>query len=428
DTVKTVSGGGFGATVSSTRWNRYGTFSAKFKSGATGPGIVTAMMLSNPNFGEEITLEVTGRDPKTVITDFYRQSAEDRRSGSTGSSSSSSSWLPSMIGLKTRTRKLKNMILPGDGSHNKKKDKVTASEGQHGGERLDNESDHNNADDNNDYDDNSLEQSHALKRSVIEHELVYKIEWTPDQIRWYVDGNLLRTLTSKALLRERGYGLPSHPMLLQFTIWDAGYDDETRHWAGGATDYGENGDKEYETAIDWIDIACHDAKEAKRNPWPGKEAQARLDQVAKEEKEQREAEEKKAKRAEADEKKEAKRREEEEKKLRKKAGKAGTAVTDQSGSWLFFGRGKHQGDGNDTDSTRGKDTRKTRGSSAGSGWIDRFLDAVFKVFMRWTVTLMVLVGSASYFTQPGSVYARRTYQAPEVSAPAFKAKPTHLMD
>ncbi|KAF9084756.1 hypothetical protein BGX27_003714, partial [Mortierella sp. AM989] len=39
DSVRTQSGGGFGATVSSTRWNKYGSFSTKLKSGSTGPGI-----------------------------------------------------------------------------------------------------------------------------------------------------------------------------------------------------------------------------------------------------------------------------------------------------------------------------------------------------------------------------------------------------
>ncbi|ORZ15993.1 hypothetical protein BCR41DRAFT_58329 [Lobosporangium transversale] len=127
DAVKTQSGGGFGATVSSTRWNRYGTFAAKFKSGATGPGIVTAMMLSNPILGEEITIEVTGRDPKTVITDFYRHSAQRSHP-----SSSSSSWLPSfksvtpsLDGLRIRTRRFKDMILPGGGTKTRKNKALT---------------------------------------------------------------------------------------------------------------------------------------------------------------------------------------------------------------------------------------------------------------------------------------------------------------
>ncbi|KAF9121128.1 hypothetical protein BGW39_010833 [Mortierella sp. 14UC] len=75
DKVKVKSGGGFGATVSSTRWNRYGTFAAQLRTGSTGPGIVTAFILSNPALGEEISFQVTGRDPYTVLTEYYKHPA-----------------------------------------------------------------------------------------------------------------------------------------------------------------------------------------------------------------------------------------------------------------------------------------------------------------------------------------------------------------
>ncbi|KAI7816320.1 hypothetical protein BC939DRAFT_508398, partial [Gamsiella multidivaricata] len=162
DTVKTQSGGGFGATISSTRWNLYGSFSAKLKSGATGPGIVTAMMLSNPMRGEEITIEVTGRDPHTVVTDFYSHSARDSHSSKgTGSwlpSLNLKSVVPSMDGLRVRTRKLKAMILP---KTQEKKNKEHDQDEDEKEEEVE--------------EDNSLEESHALKRSAVDHDLVYKI-------------------------------------------------------------------------------------------------------------------------------------------------------------------------------------------------------------------------------------------------------------
>ncbi|KAF9353805.1 hypothetical protein BGX26_008418 [Mortierella sp. AD094] len=52
---------------------KYGSFSSKLKSGSTGPGIVTAFLLSNPALGEQISFELTGKNPKKVITNYHRR-------------------------------------------------------------------------------------------------------------------------------------------------------------------------------------------------------------------------------------------------------------------------------------------------------------------------------------------------------------------
>ncbi|KAF9957636.1 hypothetical protein BGZ65_001946 [Modicella reniformis] len=368
DMVQTQSGGGFGATISSTRWNRYGIFAAKFKSGAHGPGIVTAMMLSNPILGEEITFEVSSRDPKTVITDFYRHSVHDAQppsapgSGTVAwlSSSLRSALVPSVSidGIRTRTRKLKNLILhkndnkDEDAKSNKETEDVNAD--IHGSEVND-----------------SLEESHTLKKSAIDNNLVYKIEWTPEKIQWYVDGTVIRTLTAKNLLQQRGYDLPSEPMLLKFTIWDAGYNNETEAWSGGKTNYGPKDKKEYTTMIEWIDIACHDNKESKRNPWPGAEASKRLALAEKEEKEERMAKEKEAKKKEA-----------EEAKKKKQAEKAGSK---SKKSWFL----------SESDDT------------AEPGAFSRFVDTLISMALRWMFIAVVVTGSASYLTRPDGPFGQQ---------------------
>ncbi|KAG0041071.1 hypothetical protein BGZ82_000050 [Podila clonocystis] len=177
DMVKTHSGGGFGATVSSTRWSKFGTFSAKMKSGSTGPGIVTAFLLSNPAMGEEISFELTGKDSKKVV----------------------------------------------------------------------------------------------LKKDSTQHELTYKLEWNEHHIKWFVDGKLIRTVLAK----DASGGLPTNPMQLQVTIWDAGHTHETMAWAGGMTQYGEDNLTEYVASVDAIEISCKDSKEGQK-PWPGPEATKRL--------------------------------------------------------------------------------------------------------------------------------------------------------
>jgi hypothetical protein len=229
--VKTQSGGGFGATVSSTRWSKYGTFTTKLRSGATGAGTVTAFLLSNPALGEEISFELTGRDPKRVITNYYRriQPAEGFKEsmqyhlGSGGDSS----------GLR-------------GGHHRNMVSKLL-----------------------------SHEESHELKRDSTKHDLVYKIEWTDKMIRWSVDGKPLRTVLAKDVDAPHLGGLPKNPMQLQLTVWDAGYVAETRDWAGGKTSYGPDNLDEYVTTVHSIEMTCFDSKEGNK-PWPGPDALKRL--------------------------------------------------------------------------------------------------------------------------------------------------------
>ncbi|KAF9921857.1 hypothetical protein FBU30_008077 [Linnemannia zychae] len=227
DMVRTQSGGGFGATVSSTRWNKYGTFSAKFKSGATGPGIVTAFLLSNPALGEEISFELTGRDPKKVITNYYR-----------------------------RVRPVEHL--------------EEFIQYQLGGDSKRSNGYHSTA-----YKLESHEESHDLKRDSTKYDLVYKIEWNDKMIRWSVDGKVIRTVLAQDVNDAFHGGLPEDAMQLQLTMWDAGYAIETRGWAGGKTSYGPDNLDEYVTTVDSIEISCADSKEGNK-PWPGNDALKRL--------------------------------------------------------------------------------------------------------------------------------------------------------
>ncbi|KAG0303124.1 hypothetical protein BGZ98_006975 [Dissophora globulifera] len=216
DMVKTQSGGGFGATVSSTRWSKYGTFSVKLRSGSTGPGIVTAILLSNPALGEEISFELTGKDPKQVVTNYYRR-------------------VPSVV----------------DDRHPPDMNIVS-----HTSTRL-----------------VSHEETLPLKRDSTTNDLVYKIEWNERMIRWSVDGKVLRTVHAKDIASNGG--LPENAMQLKLTIWDAGYASETMAWAGGKTDYGADNLDEYIAAVSRVDVACQNPKEGNK-PWPGPDATKRL--------------------------------------------------------------------------------------------------------------------------------------------------------
>ncbi|CZR70217.1 related to cell wall protein YGR189c [Phialocephala subalpina] len=66
----------------------------------------------------------------------------------------------------------------------------------------------------------------------------YTVHWTSDQLQWYIDSNLVRTLPYAAAYN--GYNYPQTPMTVRLGIW-AGGDSEnsngTIEWAGGLTDY-----------------------------------------------------------------------------------------------------------------------------------------------------------------------------------------------
>ncbi|KAF9198207.1 hypothetical protein BGZ49_001052 [Haplosporangium sp. Z 27] len=221
DKVMTQSGGGFGATVSSTRWSKYGTFSAKLKSGSSGPGIVTAFLLSNPALGEQISFELTGKNPKKVITNYYRR-------------------VPALINGELKE--------PGDSFHS-----VTHSQSSY---RLE-----------------SHEEVHDLKHDTTEHELIYKIEWNEGMIRWSIGNKVLRVVRANDITTVGG--LPTNAMQLQLTIWDVGHAIETSGWAGGKSFYGVGNSGEYVASVSAVEIICQDPSEGNK-PWPGPEALNRL--------------------------------------------------------------------------------------------------------------------------------------------------------
>lgn len=211
--------------MSSTRWNKYGTFTAKFQSGSSAPGIVTAFLLSNPALGEEISFEITGQDPKKIITNYYRRVRSSSSSSHEG---------------------------PHDGNPHVLRSHLV-----------------------------SHEETIPIKKDTSTKELVYKIEWTESMIRWSVDGKVLRTVYSKDPILQAEGGFPENEMQLQLTIWDAGYATETKTWAGGETNYGEDNMNEFIMAVDSVEITCKDPKEGQK-PWPGPEAWKRLSKAKQE--------------------------------------------------------------------------------------------------------------------------------------------------
>ncbi|KAG0057169.1 hypothetical protein BGZ83_001112 [Gryganskiella cystojenkinii] len=64
-------GGGIGATVHQSRWLKYGTIEARLKTASNLPGPVSSFIMISPISGDEIDIEIVGKDPTDVLTNFY---------------------------------------------------------------------------------------------------------------------------------------------------------------------------------------------------------------------------------------------------------------------------------------------------------------------------------------------------------------------
>ncbi|KAL6926077.1 hypothetical protein ACO0SA_002643 [Hanseniaspora valbyensis] len=80
---------------------------------------------------------------------------------------------------------------------------------------------------------NSLESDADLFTSV--HN--YTVDWTNEHVKWYIDGELVRTL-----LNTSSQGFPQTPMAIYVGVWaggDPSNSEGTIEWAGGETDYND---------------------------------------------------------------------------------------------------------------------------------------------------------------------------------------------
>lgn len=63
----------------------------------------------------------------------------------------------------------------------------------------------------------------------------YALDWSPDALVWFIDGNAVRTLKA-AEADGNGDQYPQSPMKVSLSLWDAGDPDAaTKDWAGGTT-------------------------------------------------------------------------------------------------------------------------------------------------------------------------------------------------
>lgn len=94
----------------------------------------------------------------------------------------------------------------------------------------------------------------------------YEIDWSPDQLTWSIDGNVLRTLKKSDTWNETAnrYSYPQSPARVQLSLWPAGLPTNpqgTINWAGGVINwnspYMTNG--YYYSQFDSVSIDCYNA-------------------------------------------------------------------------------------------------------------------------------------------------------------------------
>ncbi|KAL2162067.1 hypothetical protein VTH06DRAFT_7852 [Thermothelomyces fergusii] len=92
----------------------------------------------------------------------------------------------------------------------------------------------------------------------------YTIRWTPEQLDWIIDGNVVRTLVNTGVEGCAGY--PQSPMQIKLGTWVAGRKDApqgTIDWAGGLTDFNEAPFDGYYLSMHIVDyMGARGAKEA----------------------------------------------------------------------------------------------------------------------------------------------------------------------
>ncbi|PWN51480.1 concanavalin A-like lectin/glucanase [Violaceomyces palustris] len=91
----------------------------------------------------------------------------------------------------------------------------------------------------------------------------YTIDWSPNRLKWEIDGVVVRTIKKSSTLGSDGfYHYPATPARLQLSIWGAGTDDYpegTRSWSGGYIDWSKVDSKgSFTNMIKSLEITCAD--------------------------------------------------------------------------------------------------------------------------------------------------------------------------
>lgn len=93
----------------------------------------------------------------------------------------------------------------------------------------------------------------------------YTIDWQPETLSWYIDGQQVRSITKESTLKNGKYEYPTTPARIQLSIWAAGIPEMpagTVEWADGMIDW-TNPDyvawgNQYVVIVESVTVQCDD--------------------------------------------------------------------------------------------------------------------------------------------------------------------------
>ncbi|KAI9341938.1 concanavalin A-like lectin/glucanase domain-containing protein [Obelidium mucronatum] len=88
-----------------------------------------------------------------------------------------------------------------------------------------------------------------------------RVEWTPDTIRWFIDGKLLKTVAKSETCDANGQNckFPNTPSKIQFALWDGSAGSQgTREWTGGYVPWGNDAIAAvgFNSTVQYITVQC----------------------------------------------------------------------------------------------------------------------------------------------------------------------------
>ncbi|KAJ2963881.1 hypothetical protein NQZ79_g1080 [Umbelopsis isabellina] len=85
----------------------------------------------------------------------------------------------------------------------------------------------------------------------------YKIDWQPDSITWYIDGNVIRTVEKSSTLEKDGkYHYPTEASHFQLGLWDASGDASTAEWAHGPINWDDH-PGHVSAYVEYVKVECN---------------------------------------------------------------------------------------------------------------------------------------------------------------------------
>lgn len=105
-------------------------------------------------------------------------------------------------------------------------------------------------------DDYSTEGSKTLASGTSSFH-IYKIDWQPESITWYIDGKVIRTVKKSSTLEKDGkYHYPTEAAHFQLGLWDGSSDPSTAAWAHGPVNWAKQ-PSHISAYVEYVKVECN---------------------------------------------------------------------------------------------------------------------------------------------------------------------------